>query len=66
MSTIEECLNEFCLIYGQKVSLQKSNLFFSRGVVKALVEKIASVAQIPITTNLENTLGTLKSMVKRI
>ena len=57
MSTIEECLNELCLIYGQKVSLQKSNLFFSRGVDKARAEKIASIAQIPITTDLGKYIG---------
>ena len=30
--TIMECLNHFCRIYGQKVSLQKSSIFVSHRV----------------------------------
>ena len=57
MSTVVECLNEFCNISSQQVSLQKSSLYFSRGVDDALAERIALIAQIPITTDLGKYLG---------
>ena len=55
---IMECLNLFCSMSGQKVSLKKSSIFFSKGVEKTMVEKISNISKIPITTKRDKYLGT--------
>ena len=56
--TIMDCLNLFCSASGQKISLQKSNIFFSRGVEERTATNITVFAQINSKTSLDKYLGT--------
>ena len=58
MKTILECLYLFCGLLGQKVSLHKSSIMFSKGVGEAMALKISDLSKIPITNNLDKYLGT--------
>ena len=55
---VMECLNLFCAMSGQRISLQKSNIAFSKGVHKEEALEISSVAGIPPTSDLGLYLGT--------
>ena len=53
-----ECLETFCSMSGQKVSLQKSCICFSKGVSHNEASTIAHIAGVPITCNMGWYLGT--------
>ena len=52
------CLDLLCNSSGQKISLNKSNIFFSPGVEKTLVTKIIAAAKIQSSSMLDKYLGT--------
>lgn len=57
MRIIKRCLNQFEAESGQKVNLQKSQMFFSRNVQSDTMARIAGTAGIEITNNLGRYLG---------
>ncbi|XP_019167321.1 PREDICTED: uncharacterized protein LOC109163057 [Ipomoea nil] len=54
---MKTCLDTFCKCSGQKLSLQKSTLFFSKNTEGSLQQRIAAVVGIPIVSNMGNYLG---------
>ena len=52
-----DCLDRFCSESGQKISLHKSSIAFSRDTKEETAMKISTVAKIPITANLGKYLG---------
>ena len=57
IQVVMECLDQFCTLSGQKVSLNKSSIFFLRNVETTLANNISSLSQIPTTSNLDRYLG---------
>lgn len=55
--TVKTCLNLFELISGQKVSLHKSQIFFSKNVEPSLADRITQQAGIDMTKDLGRYLG---------
>lgn len=51
------CLKNFYESLGQSISLQKSNLAFSKGVDENLASHITAIAQIPAVTILGKYIG---------
>ena len=59
MRTIMNCLEKICVLSSQKISIQKSNIFFSKGVLdNETMEEITAVFGMPSTKNLGRYLGT--------
>ncbi|XP_019197165.1 PREDICTED: uncharacterized protein LOC109191032 [Ipomoea nil] len=54
---MKRCLDTFCTCSGQKLSFQKSTLFFSKNTEDGLQQRIAAVAGIPIVSNMGIYLG---------
>lgn len=54
---VKNCLDRFCVSSGQKVSLIKSNIFFSNNVNDVLADHLANKAGIPRTKDLGRYLG---------
>ena len=52
MEAIMDCLNSFCISFGQKISPQKYNMAFSAGVDETLALRISALSKIPITTKM--------------
>lgn len=57
MQEIRRCLDFFCKVSGQRVSLNKSEIFFSSNVPREDIESILEVAGMPRTLNLGRYLG---------
>ena len=57
INAIMECLEKFYIIYGQKVSLQKPSIAFSRNVKEDVTKRISEISKISVTTKLEKYLG---------
>ena len=57
MLVILECLDLFCSLSGQTVSLQKSNIGFSNGIKSKVASLISNLAKISHTYNLGKYLG---------
>ena len=53
-----ECLNQFNLLSGHKIIMQKSSIFFSKDVESTLGRKISSILEIQTTATLKKYLGT--------
>ena len=58
MDVIKQCLDLFCAMSGQKVSLQKSNIHFSNGITLEEAKIISNMVGIPSSLNLGKNLGT--------
>ena len=58
MNVIKQCLDLFCTMSGQKVSLQKSSIRFSNGVTPEEAKIISNMVGIPTSLNLGKYLGT--------
>lgn len=54
---IKDCLERFSAASGQKISLSKSQIFFSKNVSQELANKISGIAGINTTNNLGKYLG---------
>ena len=54
-----DCLDKFCNLSGQKVSLQKSSICVSNNVSKEVADSIARKAGIPLEKDMGHYLGTL-------
>ena len=57
MPIILDCINNFCAISGQKISLQKSCIAFSRGVEASVANRISSISRMPVVTKHGRYLG---------
>ncbi|XP_019157950.1 PREDICTED: uncharacterized protein LOC109154673 [Ipomoea nil] len=57
LSVIQQCLSRFCEASGQKISLSKSQVFFSRNTSPDVATAISATLNIPVTTNLGRYLG---------
>lgn len=57
ITTIAQCLDRFSKASGQKVSLSKSQIYFSKNVDGEEARKISDIAGIPASTNLGKYLG---------
>ena len=55
--TIMDCLKKICLALGQKISLQKSNIFFLHRVNERTTTNILAITQISSTRSLDKCLG---------
>lgn len=60
MREIRKCLEVFCRVSGQRVSLAKSEIFFSQTVEQDAASRIMQEAKMPITNNLGRYLGVLR------
>ena len=57
MSIILDCINTFYAISGQKISLQKSFIAFSRGMEASVADRISSIFGLLVVTKLDRYLG---------
>ena len=58
MEVVMECLERFSHLSGQKISRQKSSIFFSQGVEEQKKEVISTISGKPTTKNMGTYLGT--------
>lgn len=56
-STIKRVMTDFCSLFGQRVNMQKSKLFFSNNSVVESKSNIFGLLNIPMTSNLGTYLG---------
>ena len=54
---IRDCLDEFCSASGQRVSMQKSNIYFSPNTNEAVVAEVCNILSMKQTDNLGRYLG---------
>ena len=57
IKAVMKCLEIFCSMSSQKVSLHKSSIFFSKNVAKEVAEDIVKIAGILLTKDLGRYLG---------
>lgn len=57
MNKIHQCLDEFCAASGQRVSVAKTKIFFSKNVSSALAENISRNSGFMVTKDLGKYLG---------
>lgn len=63
---IKSCLDKFSKASGQRVSLSKSQIYFSKNVSKEEARYLIELAGIPMTNNLGKYLGVIPSLHRRV